>query len=73
MADRLGETTQDQQRELLSAIETSVGYQPPAMATGYSPVVEVQKQEQLVSPAVKSKPGTDLLNSLVRLDNRDIS
>ena len=70
MADRLGETTQDQQRELLSAIETSGGYQPPAMATGYSPVVEVQKEEQIVPPAVKSKPGTKLLNSLVSLSLR---
>ena len=60
MAERLGETSQDQQRELLSAIETSGGYQPPAMATSYSPVSEVQKQGKInVSPTAKSKPGTD--------------
>ena len=70
MAERLGETTQDQQREVLSSIETSGGYQPPVMATSYSPVVEIQKHvENVVSPAAKNKTGTKVLIKMIRRKN----
>lgn len=56
MAERLGETTQDHQRELLSTIETSGGYKPPAMTASYAPTEE-PKSDYTSQQTVKHKTG----------------
>lgn len=55
MAEKLGETTHDHQRELLSTIETSGSYRPPAMTASYTPT-DIPKPESYTSQqTVKSK------------------
>ena len=56
MAERLGEMTDNHQRELLSTIESPSGYLPPAM-TSYS-AVEIPKYEHIAPQKIEKKTGT---------------
>ena len=58
MAEKLGETSEDHQRELLSAIESSGGYQPPAISSTCSSVEAPKYEQHIQYQKIESKPGT---------------
>ena len=60
MAEKLGETSEDHQRELLSAIESSGGYQPPAISSTCTSVETPKYEQHIQYQKIESKPGTQL-------------